>query len=72
MKEHYFVVAGYIDDSGNIRLGDDPAVAEAVLDGSVYDDETGEWSLVGETTETDDKAILDELRARLADKEDAA
>lgn len=69
MKEHYFVVAGYIDASGKIRLGDDPDVAAAVLDGTVYDDETNEWSLVNSDTETDDNAILSELRARLADKE---
>jgi hypothetical protein len=69
MKEHYFVVTGYIDPSGTIRLGDNPEIAESVLDGSVYDDATG-WHLVNEETQADDDAILAELRARLADKGD--
>jgi hypothetical protein len=70
MKTHYFVVAGYIDNAGDIRLGDDPEVAATVFDGTVYDDTTNDWSVVTKITDTDDNVILDELRARLADKEE--
>lgn len=69
-KIHYFVVAGYIDASGHIRLGDDPAVADAVLDGTIYDETTGEWSICHTDTEvSDDQRILSSLRQRLTDDE---
>lgn len=65
-KVHYFVVAGYIDPDGNVRLGDDPAVADAVLDGTLYDETTGEWGVCREAGDvTDDDTILAALRQRL-------
>lgn len=65
-KVHYFVVAGYIDPDGNVRLEDDTAVADAVLDGTLYDETTGEWGVCRETGDvTDDDTILAALRQRL-------
>ena len=69
-KIHYFVVAGYIDPDGNVRLGDDPAVADAVLDGTLYDETTGEWLVCRDEDDvaTDDE-IISVLRQRLANEE---
>ena len=65
-KIHYFVVAGYIDATGNVRLGDDPGVAAAVLDGTIYDETTNDWSTPHTDTEvSDDERILAVLRQRL-------
>ena len=65
-KVHYFVVAGYIDPDGNIRFGDDPALADAVLDGTLYDETTGKWGVCLEAGDvTDDDTILAALRQRL-------
>lgn len=63
---HYFVVAGYVDHEGIIRLGDDPSVADAVLDGTLYDEESNEWLTCATDDEVQrDEIILGELRKRL-------
>ena len=69
-RVHYFVVAGYIDDSGQVRLGDDPEVADAVLDGTVYDETANEWSVCQTDNDvSNDERILSALRRRLATTE---
>ena len=63
---HYFVVAGYIDAGGRVRLGDDPDVADSVLDGTIWDENALEWRVaVSSEDKTHDDLILVELRRRL-------
>lgn len=65
-RVHYFVVAGYIDDSGQVQLRDDHEVADAVLDGTLYDETANEWSVCQTDNDVwDDARILSALRRRL-------
>jgi len=60
MKEHYFVVMGYVNDDGKIIFRQDlDSIDARFSDGSVWDTTTEEWS----RDESDIYSVLNELIA---------